>query len=129
MPRRPEVYGKLLQAKIAKQGATCWLVNTGWTGGAYGTGKRMPIKATRALLSAALDGSLSAQDFRRDPNFGFEVPVAVPGVDATLLDPRRTWTDAAAYDAQAAKLVAMFADNFGQYVPFIDEDVKAAAIG
>ena len=129
MPRRPEVYGKLLQAKIAKHGATCWLVNTGWTGGAYGTGRRMPIKATRALLTAALDGSLAGAAFRRDPNFGFEVPVAVPGVDAQLLNPRMTWGDAVAYDLQAAKLVGMFADNFDQYVPFIDDDVKAAAIG
>ena len=129
MPRRPEVYGKLLQAKIAKFGASCWLVNTGWTGGKFGEGKRMPIKATRALLTAALDGSLGAGEFRRDPNFGFEVPVAVAGVDATLLDPRATWTDKAAYDAQAARLVGMFADNFAQYVPFIDADVKAAAIG
>ena len=129
MARRPEVYGKLLQQKIAKHGATCWLVNTGWTGGAYGTGKRMPIKATRALLSAALDGTLGQGEFRRDPNFGFDVPVAVPGVDAALLTPRNTWADKAAYDAQAAKLVSMFADNFAQYVPFIDEDVKAAAIG
>jgi len=129
MPRRPEVYGKLLQEKIAQYGATCWLVNTGWTGGAYGTGKRMPIKATRALLTAALDGSLAKVEFRKDPNFGFEVPVAVPGVDTTLLNPRETWADKAAYDAQAKKLVGMFADNFGQYVPFIDADVKAAAIG
>ncbi len=128
MPRRPEVYGKLLQAKIAKHGASCWLVNTGWTGGAYGTGRRMPIKATRALLAAALDGSLNAGEFRRDPVFGFEVPVAVPGVDAALLTPRSTWADAAAYDAQAKKLVGMFADNFGKYVPFIDADVRAAAI-
>ena len=129
MPRRPEIYGKLLQAKIAKHGAVCWLVNTGWTGGAYGTGQRMPIKATRALLTAALSGGLSAGDFRRDPNFGFEVPVSVAGVDGTLLDPRQTWTEAAAYDVQARKLVSMFADNFAQYVPFIDADVKAASIG
>ncbi|PKP73438.1 MAG: phosphoenolpyruvate carboxykinase (ATP) [Alphaproteobacteria bacterium HGW-Alphaproteobacteria-6] len=129
MPRRPEVYGALLQQKIRKTGATCWLVNTGWTGGAFGTGRRMPIRATRALLSAALDGSLNAATFRRDPNFGFEVPVAVAGVDEVLLDPRRTWTDGAAYDAQAARLVAMFCDNFAQYAPFIDADVKAAAIG
>ncbi len=129
MPRRPEVYGKLLQEKIARHGATCWLVNTGWTGGAYGTGRRMPIRATRALLRAALDGSLAGVAFRRDPNFGFEVPVAVPGVEAGLMDPRSTWADAAAYDAQAAKLVKMFADNFAQYVPYIDADVKAAAIG
>ncbi|WP_297770158.1 phosphoenolpyruvate carboxykinase [uncultured Roseovarius sp.] len=129
MPRRPEVYGDLLRAKIAKHGATCWLVNTGWTGGAHGTGSRMPIKATRALLTAALDGSLGDVEFRKDPNFGFEVPVAAPGVAEVLLDPRRTWDDPDAYDAQAAKLVQMFADNFAQYVPFIDEDVKAAAIG
>ncbi|ADO41407.1 phosphoenolpyruvate carboxykinase [Ketogulonicigenium vulgare] len=129
MPRRPEVYGKLLQEKIGQYGATCWLVNTGWTGGSYGTGKRMPIKATRALLTAALDGSLNDVAFRKDPNFGFEVPVAVPGVDDALLDPRQTWADAAAYDAKAAQLVAMFSKNFEKYLPFIDEDVKAAAIG
>ncbi|WP_439526363.1 phosphoenolpyruvate carboxykinase [Roseovarius mucosus] len=129
MPRRPEVYGNLLREKIAKHGATCWLVNTGWTGGAFGTGSRMPIKATRALLTAALDGSLNDVEFRKDPNFGFDVPVAVPGVAEVLLDPRRTWTDPTAYDAQAAKLVQMFADNFAQYVPFIDEDVRAASLG
>ncbi|SMC65886.1 phosphoenolpyruvate carboxykinase [Primorskyibacter flagellatus] len=129
MPRRPEVYGNLLRDKIAKHGATCWLVNTGWTGGAYGTGSRMPIKATRALLSSALDASLADAEFRKDPNFGFEVPVSVPGVAEVLLDPRRTWEDAQAYDVQAAKLVHMFAENFAQYVPYIDEDVKAAAIG
>jgi len=129
MPRRPEVYGKLLQQKIARHGATCWLVNTGWTGGAYGTGRRMPIKATRALLTAALDGSLAGVGFRKDPNFGFDVPVAVPGVETSLLDPRGTWADPAAYDAQAKKLVGMFAANFAQYVTHIDDDVKAAAIG
>ena len=128
MPRRPEAYGNLLREKIATYGSTCWLVNTGWTGGAYGTGSRMPIKATRALLTAALDGSLNQGQFRKDSNFGFEVPVSLKGVDDALLDPRSTWSDAAAYDAQAAKLVGMFADNFAQYVPYIDEDVKAAAI-
>jgi phosphoenolpyruvate carboxykinase (ATP) len=129
MPRRPEVYGKLLQQKIAATGAECWLVNTGWTGGKHGVGRRMPIRATRALLTAALDGSLAKGEFRKDPNFGFEVPVAVPGVDAVLLNPRDTWADKAAYDAQARKLVGMFSANFGQYVPFIGDDVKAAAIG
>ena len=129
MPRRPETYGKLLQEKIADHGATCWLVNTGWTGGAHGEGHRMPIKATRALLHAALDGSLNEATFRKDENFGFQVPVTVPGVDGQLLDPRATWSDKAAYDKQAAKLVEMFAENFEQYVPFIDDDVKAVAIG
>ena len=129
MPRRPEIYGNLLKDKIAEHGSDCWLVNTGWTGGAYGTGERMPIKATRALLAAALNGSLTAGEFRRDPNFGFDVPVRCEGVPEELLDPRRTWADKDAYDAQAAKLVNMFADNFEKYVDHIDEDVKACAIG
>ena len=128
MPRRPEEYGKLLQAKIATHGATCWMVNTGWTGGAYGTGSRMPIKATRALLTAALDGTLGQTEFRKDANFGFDVPVSVAGVDDALLDPRQTWADQSAYDAQAAKLVQMFCDNFGQYEKHIDDDVRAIAI-
>ena len=98
MPRHPSVYGNLLKKRIAEAGVDCWLVNTGWTGGKYGVGKRMPIKATRALLNAALDGSLNNAKFRKDPNFGFDVPVAVPGVDAAILDPRATWADAADYD-------------------------------
>jgi phosphoenolpyruvate carboxykinase (ATP) len=128
MPRRPEVYGNLLREKIAAHGATCWLVNTGWTGGAYGTGSRMPIRATRALLTAALDGSLNSATFRKDANFGFDVPISVAGVADILLDPRRTWDNVEAYDKQAMKLVNMFCSNFAQYIPFIDEDVKAAAI-
>ncbi|PIE09525.1 MAG: phosphoenolpyruvate carboxykinase (ATP) [Rhodobacterales bacterium] len=129
MPRRPEVYGKLLQEKIGKHGATCWLVNTGWTGGAFGKGSRMPIRATRALLTAALDGSLAEGQFRKDANFGFDVPVSCTDVSDVLLNPRQTWDDGEAYDAQAQKLVQMFAENFEQYLPFIDEDVKAAALG
>ncbi len=129
MPRRPEEYGKLLQGKIATHGATCWLVNTGWTGGAYGTGSRMPIRATRALLTAALNGTLAEGEFRKDPNFGFDVPVAVAGVADILLDPRRTWDDAEAYDSQAQKLVQMFSDNFEQYQDHIDDDVRAISIG
>ncbi len=128
MPRRPEVYGDLLRERIARQGAACWLVNTGWTGGAYGQGSRMPIRATRALLSAALDGSLSGVQFRKDPNFGFDVPVSVPGVEDALLDPRRTWADRAAYDAQAARLVGMFAANFAQYEAHVSPEVRAAAL-
>ena len=89
----------------------------------------MPIRSTRALLTAALDGSLNEAEFRKDQNFGFEVPVHVPDVADVLLEPRRTWEDEAAYDAQAAKLVKMFADNFAQYVPHIDDDIRAAAIG
>ena len=129
MPRHPSEYGNLLRALIAKHGVDCWLVNTGWTGGAYGTGSRMPIKATRALLSAALDGSLNGAEFRKDSNFGFLVPTSVAGVDAAILDPRGTWPDADAYDAQASKLIGMFSDNFTQFVEHVDSDVQSAAPG
>ena len=127
MTRRPEVYGALLREKIAQHGATCWLVNTGWTGGGYGTGSRMPIRATRALLTAALNGTLAEGEFRVDENFGFEVPVACEGVADLLLTPRRTWDDPAEYDKQAAALVAMFVENFAQYEPHVGDEVKAAA--
>ena len=103
-------------------------MNTGWTGGAYGIGNRMPIRETRALLSAALDGSLNAVDFRTDENFGFEVPVSVPGVDGSILNPRDTWADPDAYDAQAAKLVAMFVENFAKFIEHVDDNVRAAAL-
>ncbi len=129
MPRHPSVYGNLLKERIAKGGAQCWLVNTGWSGGkATQEGiKRMPIKATRALLNAALDGSLNDAEFREDPNFGFEVPVAVPGVDTKLLDPRAAWTDQAAYDVTAQELVRKFIDNFAQFEAHVDEGVRKAA--
>ena len=127
MPRHPSEYGNLLRDLIAEHGVDCWLVNTGWTGGAYGTGKRMPIKATRALLAAALDGSLAHTQFRTDENFGFEVPVSVPGVDTAILDPRSTWADKAAYDRQAARLVGMFIDNFGKFEAHVDAATRSAA--
>src|SRR3546814_3002469 len=91
MPRHPSVYGNLLRRRIARGGVDCWLVNTGWTGGQHGTGSRMPIKVTRALLNAALSGKLKQAEFRIDPNFGFAVPIAVEGVDSNILDPRATW--------------------------------------
>ena len=127
MPRHPSVYGNLLKKRIAEGQVDCWLVNTGWTGGKYGVGKRMPIKETRALLNAALDGSLKNAEFRKDPNFGFDVPVAVPGVDRKLLDPRGTWTDAAEYDRAAAKLVDLFVENFVQFADAVDASVRDAA--
>ncbi len=126
MPRPPSVYGNLLKKRIADGGAQCWLVNTGWTGGKYGVGKRMPIKETRALLNAALDGSLNNVEFRKDPNFGFEVPVAVPGVDNSILDPRSTWADKGDYDRTAAKLVDLFVENFAEFAPHVEEGVRQA---
>ncbi|MEP0584238.1 MAG: phosphoenolpyruvate carboxykinase (ATP), partial [Roseibium sp.] len=98
-----------------------------WTGGAYGVGERMPIKATRSLLRAALDGSLKSAQFRTDANFGFAVPTSVEGVDSSILDPRGTWADKTAYDVQAAKLVQMFIDNFETFEDHVDGSVLAAA--
>lgn len=127
MPRHPAVYGDLLRSLIAKHGATCWLVNTGWTGGAYGIGSRMPIKATRQLLSEALNGNLNNSEFRIDDNFGFEVPTLVDDVDTLILNPRDTWADKDAYDAQAQKLVAMFHANFKKFEAHVDNEVLAAS--
>ncbi|MAL00505.1 MAG: phosphoenolpyruvate carboxykinase (ATP), partial [Citromicrobium sp.] len=132
MPRHPSVYGNLLKKRIAEGGVQCWLVNTGWTGGKYGTGNRMPIKATRALLNAALDGDLANVEYRKDPNFGFDVPVSVPaleaaGIDQSILDPRTTWADGAQYDATAQKLVKLFVDNFEPFAAHVDQGVRDAA--
>ncbi len=132
MPRHPSVYGNLLKERIASGGVQCWLLNTGWTGGKYGVGNRMPIKATRALLNAALDGDLEAVEYRRDDNFGFDVPVHVPvlaakGIDQSVLDPRSTWADKGEYDATASKLVQLFIDNFAEFEAHVDEGVRQAA--
>ena len=127
MPRHPAEYGELLRDLIARHNVDCWLVSTGWTGGATGIGRRMPIKATRTLLSAALSGELKDADFRIDPNFGFAVPTSVPGVDPHLLNPRSTWADKDAYDAQAVKLVQMFQDNFTKFEQHVSADVLDAA--
>ncbi|QPC42548.1 phosphoenolpyruvate carboxykinase [Kaustia mangrovi] len=127
MPRHPSEYGNLLRELIARHGVTCWLVNTGWTGGKYGVGERMPIAVTRGLLNAALDGSLNGAEFRKDPCFGFDVPVSVPGIDTAVLTPRETWDDKGAYDAQAQALVQMFIDNFERFEAHVDPEVRAAA--
>ena len=132
MPRHPSVYGNLLKERIAKGGVQCWLLNTGWTGGKYGVGSRMPIKATRALLNAALDGKMDDVAYRKDANFGFEVPVHVPalseaGIDQTILDPRSTWADGEEYDRMAQKLVQLFVDNFEPFAEHVDDGVREAA--
>lgn len=129
MPRHPSVYGNLLKERIAKGGVDCWLVNTGWSGGkATMPGiKRMPIRVTRALLNAALDGSLKDAEFRQDPNFGFMVPVAVGDIDPNMLDPRAAWADKGDYDATAGKLVDAFVANFAQFEDHVDDAVRQAA--
>ncbi|MDO9411625.1 MAG: phosphoenolpyruvate carboxykinase [Pseudolabrys sp.] len=127
LPRHPSVYADLLQKYIMEHNVDVWLVNSGWTGGIYGVGRRMPIKATRALVTAALDGSLKKADFRTDPYFGFAVPTSVPGVEPHLLYPMKTWQDKAAFDKTARELVAMFQKNFTKYEQHVTPEIRAAA--
>jgi phosphoenolpyruvate carboxykinase (ATP) len=124
LPQPPSVYARLLGEKLDEHGSTVWLVNTGWTGGPFGEGKRMPIAATRALLRAALAGELDQVEYRTDELFGFEVPTDVPGVDSRLLDPRATWRDSEAYDEKARYLAEKFRENFKKF-----EDVDPALRG
>jgi phosphoenolpyruvate carboxykinase (ATP) len=127
MPLHPIEYAKLLREKLNKHGSQVWLINTGWTGGPYGVGKRMSLEYTRAIVTASLNGSLKDVETVEDPNFGFHVPVAVPGVPSEILNTRNTWEDKAAYDAKAHELAAKFRDNFQKYASQAGEDVLAAA--
>jgi phosphoenolpyruvate carboxykinase (ATP) len=126
LPRHPTVYGNLLRELIAVHDVDCWLVNTGWTAGRYGVGRRMPIKVTRTLLTAALDGSLRNAKFRTDPYFGFSVPTSVPGIEPHLLYPFKTWQNKSEFDKTARELVAMFQKNFVQFETHVEADVRDA---
>jgi phosphoenolpyruvate carboxykinase (ATP) len=128
MPRHPSVYANLLGERIGRHGTDCWLVNTGWTGGAYGTGQRMSIAHTRALLRAVLDGSLAKIPHRAEPNFGLLVPETCPDVPDEVLMPRNTWKDKRAYDETARDVAKRFEKNFAQYSDHVTDKVKAAAI-
>ena len=128
LPRRPETYGRMLSDLITRHGAACWLVNTGWTGGGYGVGRRMSIQHTRALLRAALDGSLKGARTVTEPFFGLAVPQDVPGIPNEVLDPRRAWADPAAYDRAARDLAGRFERNFAEFQGMVPEAVRAAAI-
>jgi len=127
LPRHPSVYADLLKDYINRHEVDVWLVNSGWTGGKYGEGRRMPIKATRTLLTAALDGSLKNADFRTDRYFGFSVPTSVPGVEPHLLDPIKTWKNKGDFDKTARELVAMFQKNFVKFESHVDAKIKQAA--
>ncbi|MFP6616191.1 MAG: phosphoenolpyruvate carboxykinase (ATP), partial [Candidatus Hydrogenedentota bacterium] len=111
----PTAYASVLGAKMEEHGSSAYLVNTGWSGGAYGTGERMSLKVTRKIIDAILDGSLDAGEFEEMPIFGFALPKAINGVDSTLLNPRNTWSDKDAYDETAKKLAQLFVDNFKTY--------------
>jgi phosphoenolpyruvate carboxykinase (ATP) len=126
MPLAPSVYAEMLGERMRRHGAAAWLVNTGWTGGPYGEGRRMELAHTRRMVAAVLGGELDAVETVTDPVFGLAVPGRVEGVPGATLQPRSTWADAAAYDARAAELAAMFAESFRQYEPFVSEDVRAA---
>ena len=122
----PSKYAELLAEKMRKHNSRLWLVNTGWTGGPYGVGARMPIEATRALLHAALFGELVGAPCRTDEIFQLAVPVAVDGVDPALLDPRSTWSDPLAYDAKARELAGLFRENFKQFADVVRPETAAA---
>ncbi|MCB8878548.1 phosphoenolpyruvate carboxykinase (ATP) [Acidisoma silvae] len=129
LPRAPAVYGRLFRQYLSEQDVTCWLVNTGWTGGPYGVGHRMSIAHTRALLSAALDGSLDRVPFQTEPFFGLSIPLSLSGLPADLLNPADAWADADAYAAQARHLAGLFAENFRKFDGEVDDDIRAAAVG
>jgi phosphoenolpyruvate carboxykinase (ATP) len=126
MPRHPGEYAGMLAERLEQHGVQAWLVNTGWTGGPYGTGERMPIDETRSMVRAALSGALDDVEYEVDPVFGVEVPLSCPGVPSEVLRPRQTWADPAAYDHQAAALARMFVENFAAYADGVPEDVREA---
>jgi phosphoenolpyruvate carboxykinase (ATP) len=126
LPLAPSYYARMLGERIAQHQARVWLVNTGWTGGPYGDGKRMKIAYTRAMISAALSGALDNVAYDKDPVFNLDVPASCPGVAAGVLNPKSTWANPAAYDVQAAKLARMFADNFKAFERDVTPAVKAA---
>jgi phosphoenolpyruvate carboxykinase (ATP) len=126
LPLHPQRYAELLGKKIDEHQANVWFINTGWTGGPYGEGQRIAINHTRAIINAALDGQLNDVATQTDPVFGVEVPTSCPGVPADVLDPRGTWADPVAYDAQARKLAGLFQENFTKYAEDVPEDVRSA---
>jgi phosphoenolpyruvate carboxykinase (ATP) len=128
MVHHPTVYAKLLGERIARHDVACWLVNTGWIGGPPGTGTRMKLAYTRAMVNAAIEGRLADVTFVPEANFGLAIPAAVPDVPSELLDPRAAWADAAAYDAQAKKLAGLFFENFKRFADQASPDVLAVAI-
>jgi phosphoenolpyruvate carboxykinase (ATP) len=122
----PTKYAEMLGRLLDQHGSRVWLLNTGWSGGPYGVGKRMKLAYTRAMVRAALDGSLDRVKTETDPVFGLAVPTTVPDVPAEVLRPRQTWSDTAAYDAQAKKLAGMFAENIRKFGDAVSEAIRKA---
>ena len=126
LPRPAGVYAEMLGERLREHGARVWLVNTGWSGGGYGVGSRMNLSHTRAMVHAAVTGQLSETEFVRDPVFGLDVPIAVPGVPPEVLQPRGAWADTASYDATALRLADMFTENFQKFEDQVSEEVQAS---
>jgi phosphoenolpyruvate carboxykinase (ATP) len=126
IPLHPGVYAEMLGEKLREHGSRVWLVNTGWTGGPYGEGSRMKLAHTRAMVRAALAGELDDVETATAPFFGLQIPTSVPGVPSEVLNPRDTWGDKDAYDAQAAKLAGLFAENFERFADRVPESVRSA---
>ena len=120
MRQHPTTYAELLGLKLKKHKAQAWLVNTGWSGGGYGTGERIDLPVTRRMLTAILDGELENEEFTPDPNFKILIPSNVPNIDSKILNPRNTWDDKEAYDAKANELIQLFKTNFTKYESFGD---------
>jgi phosphoenolpyruvate carboxykinase (ATP) len=122
----PTVYAKMLAEKLRKHGSNAWLVNTGWTGGPYGVGKRMDLPYTRAMVRAAVNGSLDKAETRTEEIFGLAIPTKVPDVPEKVLFPRETWPDKNAYDEKALELAGLFHKNFEQFAEEAGKKVVAA---
>ncbi|HEX4877855.1 MAG TPA: phosphoenolpyruvate carboxykinase (ATP), partial [Chitinophagaceae bacterium] len=127
LPLHPGKYAQMLGDKMQKHNVNVWMVNTGWTGGPYGTGTRMKLKFTRAMITAALEGKLNDVSFDNDPVFGVAIPSECPGVPTEVLHPRHTWKDKEAYDEKAKYLAGLFIKNFEKYASGVSEDILAAA--
>jgi phosphoenolpyruvate carboxykinase (ATP) len=127
LPLHPAKYAEMLGKKMQENKVNVWMVNTGWSGGAYGVGKRMKLAYTRAMITAALNGELDNVEFEAHPVFGMMMPASCPGVPTEILNPRNTWSDKAAYDVKAKDLAAQFIKNFEKYESCANEEILAAA--
>lgn len=127
MPLHPGKYAEMLAEKMQQSGANVWLINTGWSGGEYGTGSRIKLKYTRAMIHAALDGKLDDVEFKNHEVFGLAMPTECPNVPDEILDPRNTWEDKEAYDTKANNLASKFINNFKKFESGVNEDIRNAA--
>jgi phosphoenolpyruvate carboxykinase (ATP) len=127
MPLHPTVYAEMLSKKMQEAGVNVWLVNTGWSGGEYGTGSRIKLKYTRGMITAALNGELEDVDYKEHPVFGLKYPVESPGVPTEVLDARETWEDKDDYDKKANILAQKFVNNFEKFSDYANDEIMAGA--